>query len=65
MEPWMAEEQRQRRLDRYWQRQCRCAACERPIRSEQCLALEEFGLAGYVCESCMEGALRYTADLEQ
>ena len=64
MEPWMAEERRQRQLDRYWERQPRCVVCERPIRSEQCLDLEAFGLSGCACEACIDSAMRYTEDME-
>lgn len=63
MEPWILEQQRQRRLDAYWAQMPRCVCCGAHIRSEQCLALDDFGLHGYACQRCTDAALVYTEDV--
>lgn len=62
-EPWMQEERRQLAYTARLLRKPRCACCNNHIASEQCLDLENAGLAGYICERCIKANTVYTDDL--
>lgn len=53
MEPWQQEALRRRRWERAGP--C-CQGCGEPITTEYGYRLEGFGIDGYACYRCMEGA---------
>ena len=64
VEPWMQEAGRQLAYTARLLRKPICSNCRNHIASEQCLDLNDIGLAGwYLCERCMKAHTVYTDDL--
>lgn len=63
-DPVYQEEMVQRMHDARLRTRPICKDCSRPIQSERCLPVTEYGLTEYVCETCVDRRMIDIDELE-